>query len=241
MLRINLSDAEMSPNDKLVSSKVALDPSLVESIKELILEEKPRESVTVSNKRPKRSKRIKDCKTKRLFGNPMRNISDDLVEFYKSNLKHKRVILPVLQNLGFDSKNKKFAKWPILLKDFIQNLHDHLVKDDDSDQKMLQIKQEVKEEELGSTKVTKKSRGKFRRALKFESAKEETREIDRRHHNYSLKTASADQKSHIRNLHSEQPQDVFMKEENKSEESKNEEIEQEDGEQTPNEYTIDMN
>lgn len=242
LLKININDAEMSPNNKLINSKTTLDSSLIESIKELILEEKPRESLVVhNNKRPKRSKRIKDCKTKQLFGNPMRNISDELVEFYKSNLKHKRVILPILQNLGFDSKNKKFAKWPILLKDFIQNLHDHLVKDVESDQKQMDIKLEVKEEELGSTKVTKKSRGKLRRSLKFESAKEEVQTMERRHHNISLKTGPTDQKSHIRNLHSELPQNLLVKEESKSEELKNEEIGQEDGEQTPNEYTIDMN
>ena len=104
MLKLNIGDYQMSPDNKIIDSKISLDPSLIESIKELILEEKPRESFSTNNKRPKRSKRIKDSKTKRLFGNPMRNISDELVNFYKNNTKHKRVILPILTKLGFDCK-----------------------------------------------------------------------------------------------------------------------------------------
>ena len=57
LLKININDAEMSPNNKLINSKTTLNSSLIESIKELILEEKSTESLIIhKNRRPKRYK-----------------------------------------------------------------------------------------------------------------------------------------------------------------------------------------
>lgn len=79
-----------------------IDPSLIQSIKKLVIEEKPREIVVDNHKKPRRPGKNKTCKTKSMFGNPLRNISDELTQFYKTNVTHKRVIMPVLENLGFD-------------------------------------------------------------------------------------------------------------------------------------------
>ena len=105
----------------------------------------------------------------------------------------------------------------------------------------MNIKQESKEEDLGSTKVSKKNSRKWRRMLKFDSAKEEFQEMEEINDEFSLKTKKTDQKSFIRNLHNEHSHKLSMKEERKSEESKNEWEESEYGEQTPNDFTIDMN
>lgn len=50
---------------------------------------------------------------------------------------------PVLESLGFNRKQKKFTKWPVLLKDFIHNLHQEFVSKEPFGGQLSQIKQEI--------------------------------------------------------------------------------------------------
>jgi len=101
-----------------------LDPSIIKKIEKVVICDKP-DSNTANNKnnRPKESASRKWTVKKSIFGNPFRNVSDELVRFYKKNKKCKAIINPVFESLSFDRKNKKFTKLPILLKDLLENLH----------------------------------------------------------------------------------------------------------------------
>ena len=113
----------------------------------------------------RKSKRVENKRqAARVFGNPLRNVSDNLVKLYKKSSRHKNIIPLVYQNLGYSKKLKNFTKLPILLKDFIYNLHDEIIKDNESPGKSKKIKQE----DLGnnSNKKVVRSNKKNKRELK---------------------------------------------------------------------------
>jgi hypothetical protein len=104
-----------------------LDPSIIKKIEQVIIEEKP---VTRTSERKAKNKRAASRKlatNKSIFGNPMRNVSEELITFYKTNRRCKTIINPVFEKLSYDKKSKKFMKWPILLKDLLINLHGEIM------------------------------------------------------------------------------------------------------------------
>lgn len=50
----------------------------------------------------------------------------NLCNFINKNKKSKVIINSVFERLSYDKTTKKFAKWPILLKDLLINLHDEI-------------------------------------------------------------------------------------------------------------------
>lgn len=62
------------------------DPNLLKKIHSVLIEKRP--TTRRSDKKTNRSKKTSNRKlanTKSIFGNPMRNVSDELIEFYKNN------------------------------------------------------------------------------------------------------------------------------------------------------------
>jgi len=95
-----------------------------------------------------------------VFVNPLRNVSDNLIKLFRYNSKHKKVILPVFKSLGYNKKQKKFEKWPILLKDFVLNLHSELAEKNQSRGNLSLIKQEVNEAQQRPNKTRSGSKDK---------------------------------------------------------------------------------
>ena len=84
-----------------IKTSQVLDPTVTNSIQKLILGEKPRET-SINTRRSKRVNNRKSVKAKNSFGNPLRDVSEELIKFYKRNRKQKRIISPVFENLGFN-------------------------------------------------------------------------------------------------------------------------------------------
>lgn len=112
----------------------------------------------------------------RVFGNPLRNVSENLVKLYRKNSKHKKIISPVFESLGYSKKDKKFKTWPILLKDFIYNLNDEISKVNESPGKSLKIKQETQTEKSASSKKQGRSASAKKRSKGSNQVQSESKE-----------------------------------------------------------------
>lgn len=129
-----------------IKSSENLDINLLKQIQKVVLEENvPDKGVSKSSHKRSRKNLVEKHQSARIFGNPMRNVSDNLMKLYNEIPKHRNTILPVFEKMGYNEKLEKFTKWPILLKDFIHNLHQEYALDNSSSGKIVSEKEELLE------------------------------------------------------------------------------------------------
>lgn len=131
---------------KQIKSSENLDTNLLEQIQKTVLEESvPDKAVSKPSTKRSRKNLVEKPQSARIFGNPMRNVSDNLMKLYKEIPEHREVLLPFFEKMSYSKKLEKFTKWPILLKDFIHNLHQEYALDISSSGKIVSEKEELLE------------------------------------------------------------------------------------------------
>lgn len=246
-----------------IKSNENMKSGLAKSIQKYVLDDSSKDSSPSKKRSVRNSKRLSEKQTSaKMFGNPLRNVSENLIKLYRNNSKYKSVISPVFENLGYNKKQKKFLKWPILLKDFIYNLHQEIVSNKSNRGNLTEIKEEAVEDQKTSKRKARadnkkttsskkqKSTSKQRDMTKqLDSAdlKEEAKEVQNIYSKSDIKEetdrdatmAKVEESTPIRNLHSSS-----LKKEHrnlKQEESKDQEEDIEMRvEQTPQGYNVDM-
>lgn len=137
-----------------IKSSQKIDPNLINNIQKLVLEDSNSEKAPEKKNKIRNSKRLASRRpASGIFGNPLRNVSDSLIILYNKTKKFKKHISPVYESLGYSKKLKKFTKWPILLKDFVNNLFQEITISNESTGKSVKVELELKE----SIKPEKKS------------------------------------------------------------------------------------
>lgn len=235
------SNSDLSSMWTSIQANASVDPALAKSITNLLFEDESKKTRS-SSKRSSRTVKNKSSKNKSIFGNPLRNVSEDLVKLYKKNKKHKRIISPVFESLGFNKKSRKFSKWPILLKDFVSNLYTELAQKEPSKSSVKSIKEEIIEtpKKIVKEPMEKPTRSTCNKTFRTTKIMQDEEMEDESKENL-CNAMEIDKSSPVRNLHSPKPSKLPIKEEIKTEEAKKETLAKVKGAQTPKNFNIDMN
>jgi hypothetical protein len=165
-----------------IKSSENMNSGLAKSIQLYVLDDSTKESSSFKKRSVRNSKRISEKQSSaKMFGNPLRNVSENLIKLYRNNSKYKSVISPVFEALGYNKKQKKFLKWPILLKDFIYNLHQEIMNDKSNRGNLTEIKEEAVEAQESSKCKTRANSKKTRSSKKQNSTskqRHETKQMD---------------------------------------------------------------
>lgn len=245
-----------------IRSSNNVQEGLLECIQKTLSEKDSSEKESPTKSGRKTSKRVAEKRhTSRVFGNPMRNVSDNLVQLYNKNPKYKKAISPVLEKLGYNKKQKKFIKWPILLKDFIFNLHQEIVNEsnggklaEDGKEKKEPVRRSKRSKTRSEIKV--RSEGQISESAKAADLKVKSDQVlskvkeeviapsDKEMKSEPVKREALDLKldpqSPIRNLHSPEVKKEGHRSRIKIEESKQSDMEMKDEEHALD-CNIDMN
>lgn len=129
-----------------IKSSQKIDPTLIDNIQKVVLEDSNSDKAPEKKNKVRNSKRLASRRpASGIFGNPLRNVSDSLIILYNKTKKFKKHISPVYESLGYSKKLKKFTKWPILLKDFVNNLFQEITINNESTGKSVKVELELKE------------------------------------------------------------------------------------------------